>query len=219
MKYRAVVFDLFQTLVWLETDAWRAAHYWKLAERVGADPDRFAEAWVAARPGRETQPLVENVRALSSALGLSERDADAIVELRRDATRKLLVPRAGVPETLAELRRRGLRIGLISNCTGDVPDVWGETPFAPYFDATVFSCEVGAMKPERVLYQAASERLGVRLAECVFVDDNPAFARGALEAGMEAVLIDPPDGPIADDWSGPRIRSPLDLLGLPGLST
>jgi putative hydrolase of the HAD superfamily len=217
MKYRAVVFDLFQTLVWLDGDVWRA-HYRKLAERIGAEPERFAEAWVADRPGRETQPLIDSVRALCRALGLGERDADALVEVRRQTAREMLVPRPGVPEALAELKRRGLRIGLISNCSGDVAEVWGETAFAPYFDATVFSCEIGATKPERRLYEAASERLGVSPPECVFVDDNPTYARGAVEAGMGAVLIDPPEGPITDGWSGPRVRTPSDLLELPGLS-
>lgn len=217
MTYRAVVFDLFQTLVCLDGEAWRD-HYRTLAERVGADPDAFAVAWVADRPRRETGPLAASVRAFCGEFGLDDAAADELVELRREATRAMLAPREGAAETLAELRDRGLRIGLISNCSGDVSETWHETPFAPYFDATVFSCEVGAVKPERRLYEAAAGRLGVEASECLFVDDNPAYAQGAVEAGMDAVLIDPPDGSDPDaEWAGARISSPRELLTLPGL--
>jgi putative hydrolase of the HAD superfamily len=217
MTYRAVVFDLFQTLVFLEGEEWRD-QYRRLAEAVGADADAFATAWVADRPRRETGPLADSVRVFCGEFGLSDADADALVELRREATRAMLVPRDGAVETLEALSRRGFRIGLISNCSGDVAEVWQETPFGPYFDATVFSCEVGAAKPDRRLYEAAAEQLAVELSECVFLDDNPEYASAAVEAGMDAVVIDPPDGPDPESaWAGPRISSPRELLVLPGL--
>ncbi len=48
---------------------------------------------------------------------------------------------------LRQLREAGYRLGLISNA--DVMEVaaWPDCPAAGFFDASVFSCEVGCVKP------------------------------------------------------------------------
>ena len=61
---------------------------------------------------------------------------------------------------------------MISVCSGDVEDVWDETPLAPHFDDVVLSCAVGLRKPDPAIYQLACERLGVEPEECLFVGDG-----------------------------------------------
>lgn len=99
-------------------------------------------------------------------------------------------PRPGAVETLRELRRRGLLVGLITVCGDDLPAVWGETPFAGMFDAEVFSCDVGLRKPDPAIYALACERLGVMPPECIFVGDGANDELGGAErVGMRAVQI------------------------------
>jgi putative hydrolase of the HAD superfamily len=104
--------------------------------------------------------------------------------------RRALRPRHEVIETLRELRQRGLRLGLISGCSGDVPIVWGETPFVGLFDATVFSCEVGLRKPDVRIFRKAASELQIPTKACLYVGDggNDELA-GAGRAGMTAVLL------------------------------
>ena len=215
---RAGVFDLWATLVdWSRegSDAYRA----ELIRRLAVEPDRFTEVYTRLGPGRETGPLSEFLGRVCAELGVDDGAVDDLLELRRDYARRALVPRPGAVETIGELRHRGVRTGVISACTSDVPEAWPETELAPLFDDAVFSCEVGFSKPDPRIYALACERLGVAPADAVFVGDgaNDELA-GAERAGMRAVLIlrpeqDEPYWEEAHGWE-PRIRALPELLGL-----
>jgi putative hydrolase of the HAD superfamily len=216
VKYPAVIFDLWQTLVpWQVDEANR--FYDRMADAVGVERGRFREAWLAARPRRETGPIADHLRALLRELG-ADGDVDELMALRKDWTKRSLVPRPGALETLAELRRRGHRLGLISVCTQEVPDIWHETPLADTLDETVFSCEVGVSKPDPRIYDIASERLGVEPAECLFVGDGANDELpGAERVGMTAVQLRAPGEALMPDgeaWSGSAIESLSELLAI-----
>ncbi len=218
MSTGAVVFDLWDTIVDFSRE--RAhAHRRELLERIGADEERFAEAYARLGGGRETAPYGEFLGRLCADLEADPAVVDELIELRRGYARTSLVPRPGALETIAELRRRGIGVGLISACTSDVPDAWPETEFAPLFDATVFSCEVGFSKPDPRIYALACEQLGVDAGAAVFVGDgaNDELA-GAERVGMKAVCILPPGRdealwPEARGWE-PTIRSLPAVLEL-----
>jgi putative hydrolase of the HAD superfamily len=225
--YRAVVFDLWQTLAVFPEDA-SAEFRNAWAESIGVRAERLDEHWyghsVYAR--RESGPIRDAIEALYAELGV-EADAELVLQSRLDLTRRALVPVDGAVDTLLELRRRGLRTGLISNCTEDVALVWGETPFAALFDAAVFSATAGCMKPDRRIYELALEELGVSGAESLFVGDGANDElRGACDVGMTPVLaelggVEPP-WPSVRDWSGLRVTAipqVLDVVGVPGAAS
>lgn len=56
-----------------------------------------------------------------------------------------------------------------------------------YFDTVVASGEVGFAKPEARAYELTAERLGVRLNECVFIDDREVYCEGAQAVGMKTI--------------------------------
>jgi putative hydrolase of the HAD superfamily len=211
---RAIVFDLWDTLVDFDPVAGRAFQD-RVAERLGRNPDEFAALWLEGRPQRESGTLREYLLRI----GAPDDLVDELVAMRRDSTRSLLSPRPGAVETLVELRARGLGVGLITVCSEDVPDVWSETPFADRFDATVFSCSVGLRKPDPRIYRLACDELGVDPGEAMFVGDgaNDELA-GAERVGMQAVLIhrlgeEPPWDEVRD-WEGPRITAIPQVLPL-----
>ena len=97
-----------------------------------------------------------------------------------------------VAETLEELRRDGIAIGLVSN-TGRT---WGryirrvqETfGIGRFFDVRVFSDEVGVRKPVRAIFEVALQGLGFPADRVVHVgDDVDADVIGAKDVGMRAV--------------------------------
>lgn len=191
-RYRAVVFDLWDTLVLWPADDGNSFHRW-MAGHVGADEDRFSEAWIAAYDQRATGPLEPSVLTVCRELGVPEDRLETLIRARIEFTRRALVPRAGAVEVLQELRRRGLRLGLISVCSEEVPTLWEDTPLATLIDEAVFSCSVGVMKPDRRIYELAAERLGIEPDGCLFIDDRTEFVEGARAAGMDAhVLGQPP---------------------------
>jgi putative hydrolase of the HAD superfamily len=224
---RAVVFDLFGTLVYefprADWDAWLDA----AAAAVEVDPDAFHAAWSATAVDRQTgrmNDLEENLRTVAARAGAWPTDSQIaeILQDRAELYRKWFVPRPGGEEVLRELRARGTPTALVSMCAPDTPAMWRASPLGGLIDVEVFSCEVGLRKPEPEIYLAATERLGVDPTECLYVGDG-AYAEltGASAVGMRAVLIrDPADAevealrPEAEDWKGERIS---DLREVPAL--
>jgi putative hydrolase of the HAD superfamily len=216
---RAVVFDLWQTLVrWPEEESRDVRRRW--SERLGVPADRIDELWFDAAfyRLRETGPIRPALEELREALGATA-DLDEVLGWRLEVTRRALVPDAGVPKTLAELRRRGLRTAIISNCTEEVALVWDESPFSGLADAAVFSATAGCMKPDRRIYELACRQLGVLPSDCLFVGDGANDELGgARRIGMTPVLIHPPgEQPVWDglaNWDGLRITAIPQVLEL-----
>jgi putative hydrolase of the HAD superfamily len=212
---RALVFDLFETLV--DYDDTRSREFSaEVARLSGRDPEEFQRVWREGRPERETGPMVPYL----SSLGIEEGRMQEFLEARRAFAREVLGrPRPGAVETLRELRARGIHTGLITVCSEDTVDVWAETPFAGLFDAEVFSCSCGLRKPDPRIYQLVCDRLDVQPAEAVFVGDgaNDELA-GAERVGMRAILIhrrgEEPAWPEVRDWPGSRISSIPEVLEL-----
>lgn len=128
-------------------------------------------------------------------------------------------------DVLGRVRSLGYRVGLISDCTPELPDLWALLPYGEVLDATVFSCELGYRKPAAALYQELARRLDVSPPQCLYVGDGSSGElRGAEETGMVAVMV---RTPFADDfrydaesdWQGPTIEDltqVLPLLSHPG---
>jgi putative hydrolase of the HAD superfamily len=216
MKHRAVIFDLWQTLVpWPVEGAKRM--YDGLADHFGTEPDRFRELWLSGRRDREVGPMEPHLRSLAKQLGF-EGDVAAAVTLRRDWTLEHLAPRPDAVSTLEELRRRGHRLGMISACTAEVPEVWDQTPFGGLFDSTVFSSSVGVSKPDPRIYEVACEELGVAPADCLFVGDGANDELpGAERVGMTALQLRAPGEPLTEEgerWDGAFVERLSDVLEL-----
>ena len=211
---RAVIFDLWDTLVLYDVEHSRATER-RIAERLGADPDRFYEVWRESRSERDGGSLADSFRSV----GANDELLPELLDLRRNAFREVAVPQEGTLETLRKLRERGYRLGMISVCSEEVPELWEETPFAGLFDSTVFSCSVGLRKPDPAIYRLALDELGVEPADAMFVGDgaNDELA-GAERVGMRAVLILRPeqDEPYWEEARGwqPRITSIPEVIEL-----
>jgi putative hydrolase of the HAD superfamily len=95
--------------------------------------------------------------------------------------------------SLEAMRMRTSKIGLISN-TGRTPGsslriFLERLDIMRFFDATIFSNEIGYRKPDRRIFEAAAQKLGTETAHGVHIGDNPeADVWGAKQAGMRAVL-------------------------------
>jgi putative hydrolase of the HAD superfamily len=134
VKYRAVVFDLWNTLALWSMDN----SYVLMADHAGVEHERFSEAWSALYELRATGPLEPTVRSVCEQLQVSDELVEGLMSVRLEITRKTLVPREGAVEVLDELRRQGFRLGLISVCSEEVPRLWGETELASRIDEPVF---------------------------------------------------------------------------------
>jgi putative hydrolase of the HAD superfamily len=206
-----VIFDLWNTIaVWPE-DLWAETRP-QVAEHLGLSVEEFESRWYGELAHMREMGPMSDVLAL---FDLTPDDAERVTALRREVTRKGLVPVPGAVETIAALRERGLKTGLITVCSEDVVSLWEETDFHGLFDAEVFSAAVGLRKPDPRIYRIALEQLGVDAQDAMFVGDgaNDELA-GAERVGMTAVGVESPTGELPDDWTGRRIRTLPELLAL-----
>jgi len=91
--------------------------------------------------------------------------------------------------TLSELRRHGLRIGLVSNTSRDL-DAFVRH-FALDVDAWISSGSHGKVKPSPSIFRAALDLLEAEPAEAAMVGDSPEDdVEGARAFGIRAFLLD-----------------------------
>ena len=75
-------------------------------------------------------------------------------------------PARAVRALLGFLRRRGLKLGLLTNSGSPFREPFERAGLAELFDAALFSCDLGAKKPAPESYRAALSALTIlRLAE------------------------------------------------------
>ena len=105
-----------------------------------------------------------------------------------------------VPELLAYLGARDIRVGVLSNTLW--PRSWHEEVFRrdgvlDLIDGAVYSSEIDWTKPHPEAFQAAMAAIGVSdPGRCVFVGDRPYDdVHGAQSLGMRAVLVPNSDVP------------------------
>jgi putative hydrolase of the HAD superfamily len=196
---RAVVFDLWDTLA-----AWPHADLAPLLAAVGVGSDE----WTSAE--HRDRRWTGSFQAYLGSLELDTGAAARALEIRTELTRRALVPVDGALGVLEELRARGLRLGLVSNCSSEVGELWDESPFGGRFDAVVLSADVAMCKPDPRIYRLVLERLGVGAGDAVFVGDGHSDELAGAEAvGMRAVQLGTRDG-----WAGARIASLAELPAL-----
>lgn len=79
------------------------------------------------------------------------------------------------------------KIGVLSNAAANwLGEIFTKEQNA-LFDAIALSYEVGAIKPEPKAYETIAKRLGVKTAECIFVDDQQRYCLGAEKVGMKSI--------------------------------
>lgn len=96
-----------------------------------------------------------------------------------------------VPAVLRELRAAGLTLVVCSNWDLSLLDVLVRTGLAALLDGAVVSAVEGVAKPDARLFARALQVAGdIHPRHAVHVGDSPgADARGALDAGLRAVLV------------------------------
>ncbi len=225
MTYEAVIFDLFGTLV----DNFSFLEYKQALSQIASilslPSEIFSRLWVETSNQRAIgffKTIDENIRYVYKTLDVIVDD-DRIkkaIQIRFDSARKALKPKPDAIETLSKLRKRGFKIGLISNCSAEIPVLWEEMLFAPIIDVAIFSSSVGLKKPDPRIYRLVCEKLNVKPQNCIYIGDGDSHElTGANEVGMCPVLIRDPNEKDPyyideDDWNGPKISTLKEVLNL-----
>lgn len=193
---RAVLFDLFGTLVPnLPVDAWESAAG-QMAHHLGLEPVRFSKTW----SGFFRQRMVGEIRdgesqfeEVLSALQHIPPPGGTLeaAKVHRELLRSAITPRKGAAELLDKLQEKGLKLALITDCSTLAPEILDETPLGRYFRVRSCSALLGVCKPHPMMYQNALDQLEVEGKNCLYIGDgNSEELPGAKEHGMTTVWLD-----------------------------
>ena len=213
MPIRAVIFDLFDTLVDLHYDrvsrdlhagrpimpTARSLHA-AVTEHAEVDFGRFIDALFAVdheilhpRYARDIEvPTEERFAAVVERLGIDAPQLSRrLTEIHMGAIRERTVVVPQHADLLAEFHGR-FRLGLCSNFshTATALSILEASGLDRHFDAIAISEEVGFRKPRSEIFEVTLERLGVGADEALHVGDNlHADVQGAAAAGIASVWI------------------------------
>lgn len=191
---KAVIFDLFHTLTSLESTL--GPNRRTTSEMLGVSREDWNDQLLRKSRDRlvgSKKDAFEIIAGMARAIDRSISD-EKIKAATENRIAQFAAALNAIPaETIAvleSLKKRGKRIGLISNA--DVTEVaaWGGSKIGHLFDSTIFSCVVGCVKPEREIYELSLRELGVSPDEAVFVGDGGSNElEGAKKVGMATIMV------------------------------
>ena len=211
--FDAVLLDLYDTIVWSKWFAMRD----QFAARIGGNVDGplLQKAFESTRPARGVgaHPGVEgDIAAVLVAVGVQPEPGLVrdLVELERAHLANDVRLYDDVIPVLAELRARGVKTALVSNCSHSTRPIVDRLELEQLFDEVILSFEVRVMKPDAAIYQIALQRLGgVGPSHAVFVDDQPGYCDGASAIGLATRLILRPNEDPPSDVHGHQVVTDL----------
>jgi putative hydrolase of the HAD superfamily len=238
---RAVIFDMGNTLLryvrpgagtWreFETPGIRGVYRYLVDQGHPLPPDeeafvevmfaRLAEGWAQATAGGSNLRLPDWIAATVAAHDLA-LDPQALLLATNHYARPIregVTATPGAAETLATLRGRGVRTGLISNT------IWpselhledlAALGMVQHLEHLLFSGDFGVWKPRPEVFEHMLGMLGVTAGEAVFVGDSPAEdIVGAQGVGMRAVWMRSAEFPLGDIRPDATIETLPELLPL-----
>jgi putative hydrolase of the HAD superfamily len=194
MKFKAVIFDLYGTLV-NDFGSSVGQKHTEFVEALAVPSEPFMKLWRQTTEMRVIgafQTVEASIEYVCDHLGapLTAEQLTRAVVIRLELIKRTLTPRPDALETLARLKNDGYKIGLLSNCSIEIPILWPETAFADLIESPIFSSRERLKKPDPRIYQLACDRLGVAPVDCLYIADgeNHELA-GAAKAGLHPLLL------------------------------
>jgi len=223
MTLKAVFIDVGNTLLYEKPS--RFEIYAEGARRRGRDVTDGEMMEMMRRAHRElprsiggafryTDPWFESYidRIFHRYLGIARDELGAVHEelFGRFSEPGTFAMHAGGDELLADLARRNLRIGVVSNWSTRLPTLLERMGIARRIDFVLCSAIERAEKPDAAIFERALELAGVEPHEALHAgDDFEKDVLGARRAGIRAVLVD--HAGAHEHGEVPRVRN-LDEL-------
>ncbi|WP_165763734.1 HAD family hydrolase [Halalkalibacter urbisdiaboli] len=223
---KAILFDLYETLITERENGVNIMDFGtpecqSPASILGISEELFEDEWVKRRPGRMTGVFSDYFTVLKDICTISNLDADdnTLRELneKRIAAKRLPYQNISIDivNTLKELKRNGVKIGLVSNCSAEETESLFLSPLFKLIDEMILSYQEGVSKPSREIYMIACQRLDVKPSEAIFIGDGGANELvGAKNSGIEAFRAKWFYNRKINNDEFPSIEKPMDLLNI-----
>jgi len=187
-KFRAIIFDIGRVLVRLDVHRAMAG----LAENVSLSPEEIRAAlekhpsWLDWQDGR--------IKPRDFYLSVSKRFGITLsFEQFVAVWNRVLDPQPILDnEFLGKLAKK-YRLCLLSNTDPiHVAHLEATYGFFRFFPNRIYSCAVGASKPNPLIYRAALEACKVAAKDAIYIDDIPQFVEAARRLGLSGIAFQSP---------------------------
>lgn len=185
-EIRAFVFD-FGGVIAAAQDP---DHLGNLLSLTGLSLAEFEERYFTHRDGYDAGCLTGREYWRKTLSGwIEEPPGNLLDRLVEEDARSWSVCDGRILSWIERLRRTGSPVGILSNLPKDVLDHCSRRlSWWRDFDFGVFSCEVGAVKPQPEIYQSLIEASGHEACQLFFIDDRAENVEAARRAGLRAVV-------------------------------
>jgi putative hydrolase of the HAD superfamily len=193
-KLRAIIFDIGRVLVRLDISSATNG----LSSGPSLSP---AELWGAIeKDPRWTDWQSGRISPRDWHLHMSKRFGGSLTfEQFKEVWSQALDPKPLQDTKLLERLSKRYRLGLLSNTDPiHVAHLEATYDFFRLFPIRIYSCRVGACKPDPLIYREALRACKVLASEAVYIDDIPGFVHAAECLGMAGIEYKSPDKLVQD---------------------
>lgn len=172
---KAVVFDMFETLVTLYNTPLTYQGR-EIAKDICVEENKFREIWNPSEDDRTIgKTTFEKVilQILNENNIYSEELFNKICLKRKQALNaafNTLHPE--IISMLKSLKQRGIKIALITNCFFEEREAMKQSEIWQYIDCPCLSCELGIKKPDLRIFEKCLEQLKLLPEECLYIGDG-----------------------------------------------
>lgn len=182
-KTEAVVFDLFDTLIYL--GRYTRVHQ-RILQELGLNQDESRKARRLA--------MTEDFYSIADyAQKIAPNSAIDAQKYEKEITEEVATatPFPETVETLTSLRGKGLKLGVISNLETHYINPFFDLGLDKLVDSYLLSCRIGIMKPDARIYQKMADELMLKPQNMLMTGDSEyCDVKGPEAIGMNAVLLD-----------------------------
>lgn len=102
----------------------------------------------------------------------------------------IFTPMPGIERLFGEIKAK-LPVGLLSDTDPlHFASICERFKYVAEIENPSLSFNIGAMKPDPVMYQTAAKNVNIDIDKCLFIDDLQRNVDGAIRAGMQAILFE-----------------------------
>lgn len=189
MESKYWMFDLFGTLIdgdgaenaYIEAldGLFAGVEYWTVNAYVGVTDFGSVDACIA--------------KSLEKFNLTASEDQIRIFKEKWGQWKNLLQLEDGAIEVLTELKKRGCKLGLVTNDNNLIGNLFEKFDLEKHFDVIISSYKIGIAKPNPEIYTLCAEKLGVtNFSEITMVGDKlDRDVEPPIALGMRGILYDP----------------------------
>jgi len=207
-KLRAIIFDIGRVLI--RIDVSRAMQGLAAGTGGALSP---AELWTAIEKDPRWPDWQEGrMSAREWYLHLGKRFGGGLTfEQFTEVWNRVLDPVPIHEDAFFKALSKKYRLALLSNTDPiHVQHMESAYSFFPFFPVRIYSCAVGASKPNPLIYREALRAVKVQAAEAVYIDDIAAYVEAAQRLGMGGIQFQSPTQ-LTDGLKDLGVELPGDL--------